>query len=362
MRDRREMRDRVVLALLVVSASVLVAGRPATAPLQCQGLQGIHPVALEVTEEVTAGPTVAETTATGRYAVPDRPPTGLVVFAHGYSHDSTSWEQHILDLVERSGVIAVAMDYRGTRTETVDGEQVVRGWRVAEGAADSIAVARAFQERCDLDTVALFGVSMGGNAGGLAVAATPTSSDGTPLFDAYFHVEGAANVVETWAGATALAPANVFAARAAEDIEAEMGGTFPEASDTYLERTVVHRVPDIAASGVEGVYLIHGVEDGLVPYDQAVEFDAALRANGVTTEFVTVGTHGPDSEAGTTLTGYAGLDSPLTGHASESSQTHLLMRTAKDRLVSWLDGRALECAHGVLDGQTGTAEQLTTSC
>ena len=107
---------------------------------------------------------------------------------------------------------------------------------------------------------------------------------------------------------------------------------------------------------------IHGVEDGLVPYNQAVEFDALLRANGVTTEFVTVGTDGTDSEAGMTITGYAGVDSPLTGHASEASQTHIIMRTAKDRLVSWFAGSAVTCSHGVLDGQTGTTVQAHPVC
>ena len=357
------MRTRSAIAVVVLTAPLLVASRPATVPPKCHGGSGgIQPIQIEVTDEVTGEPTVADTTATGRYAVPAKPPKGLVVFAHGYGHDSSSWEQHILDLVERSGVIAVAMDYRGTYTETVGDEQVVRGWRVAEGAADSIAIARTFQEACGVDTIALLGVSMGGNTGGLAVAAQPTGMDGQPLFDAYFHVEGASNVIETWAGATALAPANAFAARAAEDIEAQMGGTFPEASSTYLERTVVNRVADIAAAGLEGVYLIHGIEDGLVPYNQAVEFDTLLRANVVTTEYVTVGTHGTESEAGTTITGYAGLDSPLTGHASEASQTHIIMRTAKDRLVSWFAGSDLNCSHNVLDGETGTAAQIPTIC
>jgi len=357
------VRTRIAIAVLVLSAPVLVAARPATAPPQCYGGPGgIQPIQIEVSEEVTSGPTVATTTATGRYAVPAEPPTGLVVFAHGYGHDSSSWEQHILDLVQRSGVVAVAMDYRGTYTETVGAEQLVRGWRVAEGAADSIAIARTFQQVCGVDTIALFGVSMGGNTGGLAVAAQPTGTDGLPLFDAYFHVEGASNVIETWAGATVLAPANAFAARAAQDIEAQMGGTFLESSGTYLERTVVNRVADIAGAGLQGVYLIHGVEDGLVPYNQAVEFDALLRANGVTTEFVTVGTHGTDSEAGTTITGYGGVDSPLTGHASEASQTHIIMRTAKDRLVSWFAGTVVTCSHGLLDGETFIAVQVPTVC
>lgn len=268
--------------------------------------------------------------ATGVVAFPDADPTTLVVFAHGYGHDSGSWVDHARWAAAELGAAAVAMDYRGTAE--VDG--AIRGWRVREGAEDSIAAARDLEARCDgFEEIVLFGVSMGGNASGLALAAQPTRLDGTtPLFDWWFDVEGAVNVVETYHGARVLAPANGFAANARADIEAEMGGTFEEVPEVYADHAVVNRIDDIAASGVRGVYVVHAVEDGLVPVNQALEATALLRQAGVTTE-LTLHTTRDEGEGGTTITGYTGQDeSPLAGHASETSTTHVVMRSALDRL------------------------------
>lgn len=194
--------------------------------------------------------------AHGLYAVPDTTPDALVVFAHGYGHTSESWRQHIRDTVDGTDAIALAMDYRGTEiTADPDGGlPSSRGWQVAEGAADSIVAAQLFEASCpELDTIVIYGVSMGGNTSGLAVAAGATRSDGQPLFDWWFDIEGATNVTETYQEARAVAlSGNEFAAHAQADIEREMGGTFEEVPDVYLERTVVNRAGDIAASGLRG--------------------------------------------------------------------------------------------------------------
>lgn len=317
-----------VLALSAVAAAPADRGEP---PVRCNGgPSGAH----ELTLEVDGGE------ARGLYAVPRKPSDTLVVYAHGYGHSSESWRQHLLDTAERTGAVAVAMDYRGTRfvgDDDGDGVPSTRGWRVAEGAADSIAAARLFEERCGIDEVVLLGVSMGGNTAGLALAERPQGADGGPLFDWWIQVEGASNVIETYQGARVLAPANAFAANAVEDIEEEMGGSFEEVPDVYAERTVVNRIDDIVASGVQGAFVVHALEDGLVPYNQARELVGLLRQAGVGTDMYTVGSRDEESEAGTTASGYAGIDSPLTGHASERSTTHLVMRTAfelVDRLVA----------------------------
>lgn len=273
-------------------------------------------------------------TATGVVAFPETDPSALVVFAHGYSHASASWVDHSRWAADELGAAAVAMDYRGTY---VGEDGAVRGWQVAEGAADMIAAARDLEELCGgFDTIVIFGVSMGGNSSGLALAATPTRIDGTtPLFDWWFNVEGAANVIETYQGARALAPANTFANYAQADIEAEMGGTYEEVPEVYAERAVVNRVDDIAASGVKGVYMVHGVEDGLVPFNQAAEIYGLLTDAGVRTAFE-IKTDNGGAESGTTITGYAAPGSPLAGHASETSTTHVVMRAALDRLRALL--------------------------
>lgn len=279
--------------------------------------------------------------ATGRFALPDRAPETLVVFAHGYGHHSGSWIEHMRKAAAHHGVIAVAMDYRGTYEQKAkDGTLTVRGWFVKEGAADMVAVAKRFRSLCpSITETVLFGVSMGGNSSGLALAAAAKEKapGGGPLFDYWFDVEGAVNVVETYAGASVLAPANEFAANAKADIEDEMNATFEEDPDGYADLAVVSHMDEIAASGVKGVTVIHALEDGLVPYNQAREIVTQLVAEQIPLEVYTIGEKG-EGESGTTITGYTPFkDSPFAGHASETSETHLVMVTALDRLWQLVD-------------------------
>ena len=280
-------------------------------------------------------------TATGRYAVPSQLPETLVVFAHGYGHNSASWVDHMRKAASEHGVLAVAMDYRGTYEQTnEDDSTTIRGWFVKEGAADMVAATQHFRTACpSISQTVLFGVSMGGNASGLALAsaADQRGPDGKPLFDYWFDVEGAVNVVETYAGASVLAPANTFAANAKADIEDEMNATFEEDPEGYADLAVVSHMDEIEASGVKGVAVIHAIEDGLVPYNQAREIVPELVTRSIPTEVYTIGTKG-EGESGTTISGYSPVkDSPFAGHASETSETHLVMATALDRLWSLID-------------------------
>src|SRR4051812_2774782 len=144
---------------------------------------------------------VAGTKTFGFYAVPHGKAKGIVVFDHGYSHTAYSWVQHVSQVAKRDGVIAIAMDYRGQKdSPPAKGEKLPssRGWRVAEGAADSIAAAQLFDRSCRTGGVnTVYGVSMGGNTSGLVVAAKPKRANGTPLFNYWFAVEPAVNVTET---------------------------------------------------------------------------------------------------------------------------------------------------------------------
>ena len=289
--------------------------------------------------------------ATGRYALPASTPTGMVTFAHGYGHTSASWEEHLRRTADELGVIAVAMDYRGTEIIPREGDvPTSRGWRVAEGAADTIAAAQMFEALCPgLGTITNMGVSMGGNTSGLIAAEGATRADGSPLFDYWINVEGATNVIETYNEARLLAPANATAANAAADIEQEMGGTFEEVPEVYAERAVVTRAADIAAGGVRNVIMVHGLDDGLVPPNQTREMATALRAEDVPTVVTTVSLRDDQTEQDTTITGYAGgqLDpdyvSPLAGHASERSTTHMVMREAWGTLAAIHTGTWLDC-------------------
>lgn len=302
----------------------------------------------------------------GLYGAPTEEPEALVVFMHGYGHTSESWRHHVTRTVADTGSLAVAIDYRGDeRIPSEDGLPSSRGWNVTAGAQDAIDVTRALLDACaSIETVIAYGISMGGNSSGLAVAAGATRADGTtPLFDVWFDIEGATNVVETYLGARALAPFNAFAAQAQEDIEAEMGGPIEEVgAEPYLERSVLYRSEEVAGSGVTGIVMVHALDDGLVPYNQSREFAERLRGLGIPVELHTVTTRG-QGEQGTTATGYAlglaGVDFVTAGHASEASETHVVNRIAFRRLAEVLGGDAVTCVDAVYDG---TDDQADHAC
>lgn len=330
-----------VLAGLAVMAAALPAlaspppdGPPGQVKKACTDKTlGVSPLDLTVDGE----------NAHGQYALPDKAPKTLLVFAHGYGHTSTSWVKHMETAANERGVAAVTMDYRGLIiTPGENGSRPTsRGWNARKGAEDLVAAGQYFEELCPtIENIYIFGVSMGANMSGLAVALQPKRSDGSPLWDYWFDIEGAVNVVETYLGARVLAPVNGFAANAMADIEAEMGGPIEKDPQPYLDRAVVNHIDDIKASGIEGVVLVHGLDDGLVPYNQSREMSSLLLEAGIPLDFYTIGRRDSDSEQETTATGYVGgqLDpnykSPLAGHASEMSTTHIVMQTAFERLWS----------------------------
>ncbi len=334
----------LVVGALALPAAAADSPRRRGASLQSMQCSDKDDTALDLTIPVGGEP------ATGRYALPHGAPKGLAVFAHGYGHTSASWAEHMKNAARR-GLIAVGMDYRGIKIlhqKEEHGLPKSRGWNVWKGAEDSIAAAKLFQAACpSIKKTVIMGVSMGGNTSGLAVAmaAEEKSRKGGPLFDYWIDVEGAVNVIETYAGARLLeGSGNETAKNAKADIEAEMGGPIEQEPQAYVDHAVVSHIEDIKASGVKGVVVIHGLDDGLVPYNQGREMSSLLLAAGVPTDMFTVGRKSPESERETTLTGYVAgavdpdYRSPLAGHASEASQTHIVMTTAFDRLWALFKG------------------------
>lgn len=284
--------------------------------------------------------------AGGRYALPSNPaPTKLVVMFHGHGNDSCSWRRH-LQAVAQAGAVAVAMDYTGQYL-LPDGSSY--GWFVKEGAADSIAAARYFlQAYPTITTVYAFGVSMGGNASGMAVASpAAVRLDGvTPLFDYWIDVEGVNNLIEEYLIARSLVPVNSLAALAVEEIEKENGGPIEDAPLEYIATTNVLRAPDMAS--LKGAVVVHGFDDGLVPTVQTPEMTVALTLAGVPAHQINVALRG-SAEAGTTASGIvagpvfegAGLgvyESPLAGHGWEGSDTHLVIKAGFDALFALMSG------------------------
>ncbi|MCA1726888.1 MAG: alpha/beta fold hydrolase [Actinobacteria bacterium] len=311
-------------------------------------------------------------TATGRIAYPRKAPAALAVFAHGLGHTSASWVNH-MRAAAKHGMVAVTMEYRGLKISpdaNGDGYPESRGFNVWKGSEDLIAAARTLERTCrSVRRVILFSISMGSNMAGIALARSAEISrpETNPLFDDWIDVEGEVNLIESYNEARLVAPSgNKTAVNVVTDIETECGGTFEEVPDAYLDRTVVARIDDIAASGVRSAVVIHAIDDGLVPYNQGREMATLLFAAGIPTDMITVGTKSPQSERETTLTGYAGSEadpdytSPLAGHGSEKSDTHIVIVTAFQRLWALVAGEQPgPYREFFVDGHAGTFPSQT---
>lgn len=287
---------------------------------------------------------------------PTTKPDTLVLVAPGLGHTAVSWHGHISWMAERLNVLAAAVTYPGL---SLHDDLVHRGtdlpksagWPVTSGATALVDTARELEEWCpSIDRVILLGVSMGANVSGYALAEhQPTSVDGTPLFDWWIDVEGVNNMPETYAAASAGAPATARA------IEADAGGTPAEVGEQpYLARSNVNRAADIDSSGITRTILVHAIGDGLVPYDQSRELAAAYDVLGHPYEFHTVirrgtGEDGTAPEDHAEAFGFPDVENPLAGHASEKSSTHIVMRTALHRLADLVLGFDDGCGEYLVD-------------
>jgi hypothetical protein len=316
------LRVVVVAVLSVLSLALAVFAASAEAePPACSG----EPSAVQKLDITVAG-----TPTYGYYSLPTGTPKGVVVVGHGYPQTAQSMVPLLPGIAARDGVVAVAMDYRGTVDLEGPTGTTSRGWRVAEGAADSIAAVKLFESACQAGNPrfvnAAFGISMGGNMTGLAVSQSAKRADGSGLFDYWFDVAGVTNPVETYADATAISLAplgsiQTIGKNAKADIEAEMGGLPLLALPTYLDRSPVLKASAMKASGLKGVVIAHGVLDGEVTSDQSDLMAAALALAGVSTDVYTSVFKAPETPPGLTLDGdvlglIPGYESPFAGHVN----------------------------------------------
>ena len=268
--------------------------------------------------------------AAGLYSLPARRPKALIAFAHGYQQTAAgAWTPHLVQAAQR-GYAAFAPDYPG--------------WRVNEGAAELISASRFFLSQCrSIHEVVIFGVSMGGNSSGIAVAAGARKPHGGPLFDYWIDVEGVSNLLEEYAAATAAQAASSTAASAVKDIQDECGGTPAANAACYQELTLTTRPQDVAAGGVKAVAMIHAVEDGEVPNDQTREMSSELRALGVTTDVYDVlRRNAGETQGETTITADVSpalaAQDPFAGHTWEGTSDTAVMGTSLTLLWDLLAG------------------------
>jgi len=343
--------QRSALAALFGAASLLSA---------CGGSDGgsgsakdlvIEPITTDASAvQAAAPPTTGKADAgqpTGllvytRGSAPDK----LVVFCHGLHHNvEAHWLQYMLRVV-RPDVAVVTTNYR-------DNDQLP----ILRGAQDTIAATLMAKARFpSIKTVYLLGVSLGGAVSGTAltesVHATP---DGKGLYDYWVALEPLSNVFEAYPEAAAALP------EVATALEEETGGTPLTQPEAYQRRSPALRAQDMAAAGLRAVAIVHGVNDGLVTYNQGRELATAVAANQIPVQLYTVLRHEEGQDPGTTgtgtLTGLAGQDDPFTltrlaGHADEADATHPVMREGFILLQQMLDGEydeATPYSEGVID-------------
>lgn len=319
----KRVRTAVVTGAVLTAAAL---GSPVAQADDAPGCLG-DPAASPRTLRISVGgvPTY------GLYSLPSGPPKGIVVVGHGYPQTAASVAHVLPGIAQRDGVIALAMDYHGT-IDNPDGSS--RGWRVLEGAADSIAAARLFAGVCNVGgSITAYGISMGANMTGLAVASRATRPDGRALFDYWFDVAGVTDVPEIYAEATAISLAPIGAIQttgmtAKADLEQEFGN--PRLGlGNYLSGSPAYRAFDMKASGVQGVVIAHGVLDGEVSSDQAAQMALALGLAGIPTDLTTAVFKDPGAPPGLTLDGdvlalIPGYVSPFAGHVQKVVQAAAL--------------------------------------
>jgi hypothetical protein len=277
--------------------------------------------------------------AHGLAGSPEGAPKGFVLILHGYGHQAESHRAHLEHLAAQ-GWAGVAMDYTGPQA----------GFPLGAGAADSLAALRDLRAAHGLDDepTVLYSVSMGTAVAALVLPQL-TPEDRTTY---WVNNEGLASLAETWAEAKAVSPGIPFGAVASAAIESECGGTPAQAPDCYRARSAALRAAEFP---IQGAVLTHGLNDGLVPYNQGREMAGALRANGIPTEFWTVATCAPGSE-GTTITGHATLGGRgVCGHGTESNDAHTLTALSFGLLDQVLEGSLVPAdREHVVDGTLGT--------
>jgi acetyl esterase/lipase len=303
--------------------------------------------------------------ATGLYSLPNAAPRGIVVVGHGFPGTAASEASLVQQIATDDQVVALAMDYRGTNL--ANGV----GWRVIEGAQDSIAATKLFDSSCPLSaqfTNAVLGISMGGNMSGIAVASAAKRSSGAALYDYWFDLAGVTDVPEIYTDATAISNAPIgslqtIGREAVSSMNAEFGGTPVTAPAAYLGNSPVLRTSKMKSSGLKGVVISHGVLDGEVTSDMSVQMASALAGTGIPTDVYTSVFKDPGTASGVTLDGdvlglIPGYVSPFAGHVSQ-----VVLGAATQRLTALYNGGPGPAGLSVtlVDGDLGTYPLLSVS-
>jgi len=216
-------------------------------------------------------PTGDGATAFGFYYPPASPdfeaPPGelppLIVESHGgpTSHAAPALDRERAFWTSR-GFGVVDVNYRGSSGHGRAYRELLRGtWGVAD-SEDCVAAARHLAAAGEVDGARM--AIHGGSAGGYATLCALVFHDAFATGASYYGV----------ADAEALArDTHKFEARYLDGLI----GPYPERADLYRERSPIHHVDRLRVP----VILFQGLEDAVVPPNQAETMAAALKRNGV---------------------------------------------------------------------------------
>jgi dipeptidyl aminopeptidase/acylaminoacyl peptidase len=216
-------------------------------------------------------PTGEGETAYGFYYPPTNPefeaPEGelppLIVESHGgpTSHATPALDREFLYWTSR-GIGVVDVNYRGSSGYGREYRNKLRGtWGVVD-TEDCVNAARYLAEQGEVDGGRL--VIRGGSAGGYATLCALTFHEAFAAGASYYGV----------ADAEALArDTHKFESRYLD----RLIGPYPEQAELYRERSPIHHVERLRSP----VILFQGLEDEVVPPNQAETMAAALERNGV---------------------------------------------------------------------------------
>jgi hypothetical protein len=262
--------------------------------------------------------------STGYASLPATKPKALVVVAHGYSWTAAAWKSKLKAIAGADRAVAVAPNIRGLKL-LPQGHS--RGIPLRNAKADLIAYGKKYAASCPtIKTVVLVGYSLGGPYATNALMSHPKRAGGKPLFDYFVGMEAMEDVFAEFQLAKQL-PNDAFVQGAVQDAKDELGGTIDEKPEAYHAINPIEHIAQIRASKIRGVFLVHGVDDGLVPYSQATDMAKALRDGGVKTDLLTARKRRPGDEPDTTLSGRFGQPSGDSGHASDTAIHHLVPST-----------------------------------
>jgi dipeptidyl aminopeptidase/acylaminoacyl peptidase len=187
----------------------------------------------------------------------------LIVESHGgpTAHDNARLDYEYLFWTSR-GIGVVDVNYRGSSGFGRAYREKLKGtWGIVD-TEDCIAAARFLAETGEADGKRL--AIRGGSAGGYATLCALVFHDEFAAGASYFGV----------ADAEALArDTHKFEARYLDGLI----GPYPERADLYRERSPIHFVERLSSP----VILFQGLEDEIVPPNQAETMVAAMAANGI---------------------------------------------------------------------------------